>query len=77
MDKIVGFQRIGSGDWYILDDGTKISSGEGDRILRFIRTVDNNKRSIHLSEAIGYVKSYAKLRFTQSLYNLAQKINRQ
>lgn len=77
MDKkIVGFQRVGTGDWYVFDDGTKISTGDGDRIIRFILTVDNNRRSIHLAEALGYMKSWVRLQLTKGFYNLAQRVNR-
>ncbi len=74
--KIVGFQRVGTGDWYIFDDGTKLSSGDGERILRFIRTVDNNKRSTHLVEALGYMRSWVRLQVTKAFYNIAGRMNR-
>lgn len=74
--KVIGFQRIGSGDWYILDDGTKISTGDGDRILRFIRTVQMERRSLHLNEALGYIKAYATKKATELLYAMATKVNK-
>ena len=75
MTKIVRFERVGAGDWYIHDDGTRISTADGDRILRFATTVAMQRESLNLSEAIGYIKAYAILQLSKSFYVIAKKLN--
>jgi hypothetical protein len=52
--KCIGFQRIGGGDWYLFDDGTRDSCGDGDRVIQQIETIRLSRRARHYMEASSY-----------------------
>jgi len=72
---IVGFEKVGDGCWYIFADGTKLSTGDGDKILRYMRTIYVDRKSANFSEALGYVLALARFRATKALHTIGKKLN--
>lgn len=74
MKTIIGFERKGGGDWLIYDDGTKLSTCKGDRILRRITAIQDWQVSFHNIEAIWYIVSHVMLKITTFVHDIFKKL---
>ena len=51
---VIGLQQGKNGNWFILSDGTKISTSGGDVLIKYIKLIYVIKSYLYLLEAYGY-----------------------